>query len=506
MNLNLTLVGAILFGLVAGYFIRQALAVRRSSSVEQKIKQQIKEAQTEAKDIVLTAKNKAAEMFDELKRDDNDRKARLNITEERLVKKEEVLENKVIDLEKKESVLKTELSKIESLKSDVRKVYEEATKHLERISGMAKTEAKDFLLESIKKEYGPELARTLQDLEKDRRDEIEKKSLGIITTALQRYARSHISELTTSSFVLPNEDLKGKIIGREGRNIRALERLTGVEIIVDEAPDSIVISSFSPLRRETAKLALEKLIKDGRIQPAKIEEKVEEAKQELDKRMMELGEEACYDLGIVDFPREIIKLLGQLYFRTSYGQNVLRHSVEMAHIAGMMAAELGLNVEVAKKGALVHDIGKAIDHEVEGTHIELGRKLLKKYNIDERVIRAMEAHHDDYPHAIPEAFLVTTADILSGARPGARRDTVENYIKRLDNLEKIAKDFPGVSNVYAVSGGREIRVFVVPEKIDDFGALQLAKDISGRIQTEMKYPGEIKVNVIREMRAVEFAR
>lgn len=506
MNLNLTLVGAILFGLVAGYFIRQALAVRRSSSVEQKIKQQIKEAQTEAKEIVLTAKNKAAEMFDELKRDDNDRKARLNITEERLVKKEEVLENKVIDLEKKESVLKTELSKIESLKSDVRKVYEEATKHLERISGMAKTEAKDFLLESIKKEYGPELARTLQDLEKDRRDEIEKKSLGIITTALQRYARSHISELTTSSFVLPNEDLKGKIIGREGRNIRALERLTGVEIIVDEAPDSIVISSFSPLRRETAKLALEKLIKDGRIQPAKIEEKVEEAKQELDKRMIELGEEACYDLGIVDFPREIIKLLGQLNFRTSYGQNVLRHSVEMAHIAGMMAAELGLNVEVAKKGALVHDIGKAIDHEVEGTHIELGRKLLKKYNIDERVIRAMEAHHDDYPHATPEAFLVTTADILSGARPGARRDTVENYIKRLDNLEKIAKDFPGVSNVYAVSGGREIRVFVVPEKIDDFGALQLAKDISGRIQTEMKYPGEIKVNVIREMRAVEFAR
>jgi ribonuclease Y len=260
------------------------------------------------------------------------------------------------------------------------------------------------------------------------------------------------------------------------------------------------------MRREIARLALDKLIKDGRIQPAKIEEKVDEAQRETDKRVMELGEDAVYELGVVDFPKEIIKLLGQLHFRTSYGQNVLHHSIEMAHIAGMIASELGANVEVAKKAALVHDIGKAIDHEVEGTHIELGRKLLKKYGVDELVIRAMEAHHDDYPHTTPEAFIVTTADVLSGARPGARRDSVENYVKRLDGLEKIALDFEGVKSAFAVSGGREIRVFVIPEKIDDFSALQLAKDISNRIQSEMKYPGEVKINVIREMRAIEYAR
>ena len=330
--------------------------------------------------------------------------------------------------------------------------------------------------------------------------------MGIITTALQRYARSHVTDLTTTVFHLPNEEIKGKIIGREGRNIRTLERLTGAELILDESPENIIISSFDPLRREIARLALEKLIKDGRIQPAKIEEKVEESKNELTKRMQEIGEQACLEVGVITLPKEIIQLLGRLHFRTSYGQNVLVHSIEMAHVSGMIAAELGANVEIAKVGALVHDIGKAISHEVEGTHVNLGRKLLQKYGVDDRIIQAMESHHEEYPFATTESFIVAAADILSAARPGARRDTAENYFKRLEDLEKIATGFDGVKTAYALSAGREIRVFVVPEKIDDFGALQLAKNVAAKVQSELKFPGEIKVNVIRETRAVEYAK
>jgi ribonuclease Y len=279
-----------------------------------------------------------------------------------------------------------------------------------------------------------------------------------------------------------------------------------VEFVIDEAPDAVVISSFDPYRREIARLALAKLIKDGRIQPAKIEEKVEEAKEEMQKRIMEIGEAAAMEVGVYDLPKEILQLVGRLHFRTSYGQNVLTHSIEMAYIAAMIAAELGLNVEVARKAALLHDIGKAIDHEVEGTHVEIGRKILKKYGVDERVIQAMQSHHEDYPYASPEAYVITAADVISAARPGARRDSVENYIKRLADLEKIALEFPGVKTAYAISAGRELRVFVVPEKVDDFRALELAREIAKRIQSELKYPGEIKVNVIREMRAVEYAK
>jgi ribonuclease Y len=506
MELNILVLGGIIFGLVAGYFIRQAISVRKTNSLEQKIKSQVEEAQTQAREIILKAQDKAAALYDEFKKEESERGTKLNRLENHLIKKEDLLNKQNQDIENKQKRASEELVKISSSKADVDELRKQAVEKLEKLADMRVGEAKESLLEMVKKDHQKDLIDSIRKLENDRREEIEKKSLSIITTALQRYARSHISEMTTTTFNLPDEDLKGKIIGREGRNIRALERLTGVEIIVDETPETIVISSFNPMRREIARLALDKLIKDGRIQPAKIEEKVDEAQRETDKRVMELGEEAVYELGIVDFPKEIVQLLGQLHFRTSYGQNVLHHSVEMGHIAGMIASELGANVEVAKKAALVHDIGKAIDHEVEGTHIELGRKLLKKYGVDELVIRAMEAHHDDYPHATPEAFIVTTADILSGARPGARRDSVENYVKRLDGLEKIALDFEGVKSAFAVSGGREIRVFVIPERVDDFSALQLAKDISGRIQSEMKYPGEVKVNVIREMRAIEYAR
>jgi len=312
--------------------------------------------------------------------------------------------------------------------------------------------------------------------------------------------------IITGSELKRPEDLKGKIIGREGRNIRTLERMTGTEFIIDETPESIIISSFDPLRREIARLTLQKLIKDGRIQPAKIEEKVEEAKSEIEQRMQEIGEEAAQEIGVYDFPKEIVQLLGRLNFRTSFGQNVLTHSIEMAHLAGMIAAELGANVDVAKKGALLHDIGKAIDHEVPGTHVELGRKILKKYGIDTAVIAAMESHHEEYPFSTPESFIVAAVDALSAARPGARRGTLESYVKRLEDLERIAMEFKGVKQAYAVSAGRELRVFVVPEQIDDFMALQLARDVAAKIQSELKYPGEIKVNVIREVRAVEYAK
>jgi len=498
--------GILVLGLALGYFLRRLIASRSADSVEQKLKIQSEEAKNQAQAILLEAKDKAAAALDEVKSEERNRKQQLDRLEERLLKKEEALEKQLSQLYTRENLYKEESAKINSLRAEAGELKDRALKELERVAGLNIHEAKQELLKKIEDQYRQELPSIIQKLEHERREEIEKKSLEIITAAIHRYARAHVSELTTTVFQLPNEDLKGKIIGREGRNIRTLERLTGVEVIVDETPESIVFSSFDPLRREIAKVALEKLIKDGRIQPAKIEEKVEEAKQELTRRMQSIGEQAALEVGVLDLPKEILQLLGRLHFRTSYGQNVLVHSVEMAHIAGMMARELGADAETAKKGALLHDIGKAISHEVEGTHVELGRKLLKKYSIDEAVIRAMESHHEEYPFSTPEAFIVTAADVLSAARPGARRDTVENYLKRLEELEKIVNSFEGVKNSYALSAGREIRVFVVPEKVDDFGALQMARNIAAKIQSELKYPGEIKVNVIREMRAVEYAR
>lgn len=498
--------GLLVIGLVAGYFIRLTIAARRANSLERRLKTELEETKSRAREIILEAKDKAASFAEEAKKEERDRKAQIARLEERLLKKEELVEKQAQDLRSKEGALNQESQKLSLEKSKIEELRGQATKQLEKAAGMSAEEAKASLLKRAEDTYRQDLAVTIQRLEQQKKEEVEKRSMDIITTAIQRYARSHVADVTTSVLQLPNEEIKGKIIGREGRNIRTLERLTGVELLIDETPETIVISSFDPLRREIAKLALEKLIKDGRIQPAKIEEKVEEAKQELNKRMTEIGEAAAFDVGIVDLPKEIIQLLGRLHFRTSYGQNVLVHSVEMAHISGMMAAELGANVDVAKRGALLHDIGKAISHEVEGTHVELGRKILKKYGISEAVIQAMESHHEEYPFSTAESFIVTAADVLSAARPGARRDTVENYLKRLEDLEKIAAGFEGVKNAYALSAGREIRVFVVPEKIDDFGALQLARDIAAKVQTELKYPGEIKVNVIRETRAVEYAK
>ena len=502
----LVLAGFALLGLAIGYFVREQIAVRRTNSLENKTKKDLLKSKSEAQDIVLDAKNKAVALLDEVKKEEKERKTALDRLEERLVNKEGELSKLEKELKSENSKLETETKRVEASNTEVEALREQVKGELSKISGLSEEEAKKRLIAEIRDRNKEELTQTMQKLLHERREEVEKKGLEIITTAIQRYSRSSVSDITTSTFSLPSEDLKGKIIGREGRNIRTLERLTGTELIIDETPGTIVISSFDPLRREVARLALEKLIRDGRIQPVKIEEKVDEAKAEIEKRMGEIGEAAAYEIGIYDLPKEIIQLLGRLNFRTSFGQNVLTHSIEMSHIAGMIASELGADVEVTKRGALLHDIGKAIDHEVSGTHVELGCKILKKYGVSNAVIAAMQSHHEEYPFSTSESFIVAAADVLSASRPGARRGTLENYIKRLEDLEKIAVGFPGVKDAYAISAGRELRVFVVPEKIDDFRALELARDIAARIESELKYPGEIKVNVIREIRAVEYAR
>ncbi len=496
----------IILGLIAGYFIRQLIAAKQGNSIEQKIKNQLEEAKTQSKEIIFKAEEKATGLLKEIKKEERERNNQLNRLEERLVKKEEFTENQLSDLKLRESQISQDIEKLKTAKTQIEELSQKADLELEKIAKLSFSEARDSILKETQKKYQQEINLDIKKLEEKRKATIERRSAEIMTVAIQRYARSHISEITTTAFNLSGEDIKGKIIGREGRNIRALERITGVDLIIDETPDSLTISSFNPIRREIAKLTLEKLIKDGRIQPAKIEEKFEEAKTEIRKKITEIGEAAAYEMDIYDLPKEIIQLLGQLHFRGSYGQNVLSHSIETAYLASMLASELSLNVEIVKRGALLHDIGKAIDHEAQGSHVELGMRILKKYGIGEEIIDSMKSHHEEYPFSTPESYIVAAADALSAARPGARRDTLENYIKRLKELEKIASEFNGVKSSYAVSAGRELRIFVTPEKIDDFKALQLAKNIANKIESELKYPGEIKVNVIREIRAVEYAK
>lgn len=493
-------------GAAVGYFARQAMGLKKKNNIEQIVERQLEEAKVRAKEIVLEGQEKVAILIEEVKQDERDRKNQLDRLEERLLKKEEAFERDLHNVRNKETHLNDEMAKLKAREDEVEGLKKRAEEMVAKNAGMSMEEAREIIIKRTQETYQKDLVQMVQKLEHERVEELEKKSLDILTSAIQRYSRSHVAEVTTSIFHLPNEDLKGKIIGREGRNIKALERLTGVEFIIDEAPDYIVVSSFDPMRREVAHLTLEKLLKDGRIQPARIEEKVEESKNELTKRAFEIGEQAAHEVGIYDLPKELIQLLGRLHFRTSYGQNALVHSIEAAHLAGMLAAELGVNADISRKAALLHDIGKAIDHEVAGSHVELGQKILKKYNISEKVIQAMESHHEDYPFASPEAYIVAATDALSAARPGARRENIDNYIKRLEELEKIAGEFVGVKQAYAISAGRELRIFVTPEKMDDFAAFQLARDVANKIEAELKYPGEIKVTVIREMRAVEYAR
>ncbi len=489
-----------------GFILRIWVAQRSKKSLENTIQAELESAKSEAKEVLIEAKSKAAAIVDEAQKEERDRKQELRRVEERLIKKEDSLEADKRTVEAEERHIKEEAARIVALENEVKGAHEKMMKELERVSGLTREEARASVVAAFEESHRSELAQTLAKLERERREEIEAKSVDIMTTAIQRYSRECVNDVTTSVVPLPNEEIKGKIIGREGRNIRAFERLTGVEVIVDDSPENLIVSSFDPFRRELAKIALEKLLKDGRIQPAKIEEKVEEAQRELDERVRKIGEEAAYEVGVLDIPKEIIPTLGRLNFRTSYGQNVLQHSIEMAHIAAMIGTDLGLNVPVLKKAALLHDIGKAMSHEIEGTHVEIGRKLLKKYNVDEAVIRAMESHHEEFPFSSPESYVITAADAISAGRPGARRDTLEKYIRRLEDIEKVVKSFDGVKQAYAVAAGREVRVFVVPEKIDDFGAFQIAKQIAAKIKSDVQFPGEIKVTVMREVRAVEYAR
>jgi ribonuclease Y len=395
---------------------------------------------------------------------------------------------------------------VKRAKEEIARQEEEKVKELQRVAGLTEKEAREMLFASLEKHYQEDLLARLHKLEVSGEEMLEKRGRDILASIIQRVATPTTSEVTTTAVTIPSDDLKGKIIGREGRNIRALERAAGVEIIIDETPGTIIISGFDSVRRHIAKMALEDLIIDGRIQPARIEETVEKARQAIDKIMKEAGNAAAYEVGVFDLDPKLIQLLGRLTFRTSYGQNVLQHSIEMAHISGMLAAELGADVAIAKKGALLHDIGKAVDHEVQGTHVEIGRRILQKFGAEKAVIQAMQSHHEEYPYETLESIIVQTADAVSAGRPGARRDTVEHYLKRLEDLEAIANSFEGIEKSYAIQAGREIRIFVSPEKVSDFEAKNLARQIANRVEQELKYPGEIKVHVIRETRAVEYAR
>jgi ribonuclease Y len=502
----LVAIGSLIAGSVLGYLARQSIAKRQADTAEAKIDKLITEAKTQAQEIILKAKDKAVKALDEIKKETARREEEYRKTSQRLERKEEALDSKSVSLENQEKDLREKVERVREIKSELEKLKESEIAKLEEIGNLSQEQAKKEILRLVEEKNKEEIFARIQKLERQGKEELEKKAQDIMVTALQRYSSSQAAEVTTTTVGLPSDEIKGKIIGREGRNIRTLERLTGVEIIIDDTPETLIISGFDPVRRQIAKMSLEKLISDGRIQPARIEEIVEKTKDELDTKIKEAGEAAVYDVGIVGLDPRLINLLGRLTFRTSYGQNVLLHSIESAHLAGMLAAELNADVTVAKKGALLHDIGKAVDHEIQGSHVEIGMKILQKFGVDKKVIDAMKSHHEDYPFETMEASIVQAAEAISAARPGARKENLENYLKRLEELEKIATGFEGVDKAYAIQAGREIRVFVNPEKTDDLGAYKLAKDIAKEIEKELKYPGEIKVSVIRETRVIEYAR
>ena len=499
-------IGALIVGSILGYLARQSIAKRQANTAESRIEKLVNEAKAQAQEIILRAKDKAVKALDEIKKEEIRRQDEYRKTQIRLEKKEEILDAKDRKLEGIEKDFQEKVEKVRNIKTELETLKQQEIETLEKISKLTEEEAKQQILKSVEEQNKEEVFNRIKKLERDGKDELEKKANEIMVTALQRYASSQAAEVTTTTVTLPNDEIKGKIIGREGRNIKTLERLTGVEVIIDDTPETLIISGFDPTRRQVAKMALEKLMADGRIQPARIEEMVDKAKTEIETKVKEAGESAVYDVGVVGLDSRLVNLLGRLTFRTSFGQNVLQHSIESAHLAGMLASELKADVTICKKAALLHDIGKAIDHEVQGTHIEIGIRILEKFGIDKRIIDAMKSHHGDYPFESTEASIVQAAEAISAARPGARKENLENYLKRLEELEKIASGFPGVEKVYAIQAGREIRIFVNPEKLDDLKAYKLAKDIASEIEKELKYPGEIKVIVIRETRAIEYAK
>ncbi len=506
----LMITAALLVGLGGGYLIRKMIAEAKISSAEAAAKKIIEEANQEANSLKreqqLEAKEEAHRLRTELERESKERRSELQRMERRLDQKEESLDRKLSNLERKEEELRQLEEDNKAIRGELDRLQEQQLAELERVSGMSTDEAKDVLLQRVRNEIEHEMICMVKDMESQAKADGEKKAREIVTLAIQRYAADHVSESTVSVVSLPNDEMKGRIIGREGRNIRALETLTGIDLIIDDTPEAVIVSGFDPIRREVARLALEKLVSDGRIHPARIEEIVEKTRKEVDAQIKEEGERATFESRVHGLHPDLVVLLGKLRYRTSYGQNVLQHSIEVSHLAGIMAAELGLDVTFAKRAGLLHDIGKAIDHETEGSHIQIGAELAKKYKESPGIVNAVEAHHGDVDFNTLEAVLIQSADAISAVMPGARRETLENYIKRLEKLENIADSFEGVEKSYAIHAGREIRIMVKPDRIDDYTSIQVARDIVKKIESELEYPGQIKVTVIRETRAVDYAK
>ena len=493
-------------GSVLGYYARQSIAQKQAGTLEAKLQKKVLKAKQDAELILSDAKQRAQQILEGAQKEIDERRYEVLKAERLLLRRENVLDQKLSASERNQREFEIKVEKLRGIKESLEKLRQEAIDNLEKVAKLSKEEAKKELLSNLEKEYQQEILEKLRKLEKEGWEKYEEKAKEVLTVAIQKCALNQAQEITTTSLTLPSEEIKGRIIGKEGRNIRTLEKLTGVEIIVDETPEAVVISGFDPVRRQIAKTALEKLIQDGRIQPARIEEQVQKAEAEISKQIKEAGETAVYDTGVVGLDPKIVQLLGRLKFRTSYGQNALLHTIEVSHLSGALAAEIGADISVCKKAGLLHDIGKSVDHQIEGSHVDIGIKILEKFGVEKDVVDAMKSHHEEYPFQTLESIIVQVADQISGARPGARKDTLENYLKRLGELEKIALSFPGVEKAWALQAGREIRVFVRPEEIDDLGARNLARAIAQQIQEELRYPGEIKVNVIRELRVIEHAR
>ncbi len=493
-------------GIAIGYFLRLLVTLGKKGSIELRLKQMELQAKEEAKKIVEQAEESGVRAKEELKRLEKEKEQEFKKTENRLIKKEELLDTRQTDIDKEVEALKRKADEIRAIKERALQIEEGKKKELERIARLSEDDAQKALFAVVEKQHEEDMVVRMQKLESSGSERLEKRAQEILTTSIHRLGNSVASDVLSTSVTIPSEDVKGRIIGKEGRNIRAFERAAGVELVVDDTPGVVIISAFDPVRRQIARIALENLIMDGRVQPARIEEIVAKAKDEINKIIKEKGEQAAYECGVYNLDPRLVAILGRLYFRTSYGQNVLQHSIEMAHISGMIAEELGADVAVAKAGALLHDIGKAVDHEVQGTHVQIGRRILEKFGADKAVIQAMQSHHEEYPYETVESVIVQVADAISGGRPGARRDTVENYLKRLQELETIANSHEGVEKSYAIQAGREVRVFVFPDKVSDLEAQKIARDIARQVEQELKYPGEIKVSVIRETRVIEYAR
>ncbi|HEY0221033.1 MAG TPA: ribonuclease Y [Candidatus Paceibacterota bacterium] len=502
----LLLAGASLISLGLGYYLRLIISLGKKGSMELDIKKMMLEARDKESKIINEAENKAEEILNVARQEIKAKEETNKRNEERLIKKDGLLDSRQQDIDKEVEEIKKRIEEIKNIKERAEKLESDKKTELQKIARLNTEEAREEVIKTAEKEFEEDILVRMKKMETSGMEKLEERAKEILTTSIQRLSNPVSSSMLTTSVAIPSDEIKGKIIGKEGRNIKAFERVTGVEIIVDDTPGSITISSFDPVRRQIAKTALEKLIADGRIQPAKIEEMVKVAEEEINQIIKQKGEEAVYETGVLGLDPKVISILGRLHFRTSYGQNVLAHSIEMAHIAGMIAEEIGANTQVAKAGALVHDLGKALDHEVVGTHVEIGKRILERFGTDEAVVKAMRSHHEEYPYETLESMIVQTADAISGGRPGARRDSVENYLKRLKDLEGLANSFTGVEKSYALQAGREIRVFVTPVEINDLEAKQLARNIAIKIESELKYPGEIKVNVIRETRVTEFAR